>query len=74
MKLDPANYKCPGDGNDLTDLVEEALGDSRPLAYVPPPLRRASTAARRFEVIVTCPGAAGSGEPHQLTCAGTFTP
>ena len=74
MKLDPATYACPDHQTDLTDLVAEALdGGDTPLAYEPAPLlRRGATRSHHFQVIVTCAGAPG-GQPHSLTCAGTYT-
>ncbi len=70
MTLDPSRYECPEHHIDLTDLVEETLaGDGPPVAYFH---LRKPTAARPFQVIVTCPGANGAGA-HQLTCTGTRT-
>jgi hypothetical protein len=65
MILSPDRYACPDHHTDLTDQVEQAVGElGPPVAY-----RR----DRPFQVIVTCPGAAGD-PPHPLTCAGTHTP
>jgi hypothetical protein len=70
MTLDPSSYECAEHHTSLTGLVEEALeDDGPPLAY----FRLRSTAATSpFEVIVTCPGANGTGA-HQITYAGTQT-
>jgi hypothetical protein len=68
MILNPSSYECPEHHIDLTDLVGEMLGhDEPPVAYFR--LRR-TTAARPFQVIVTCPGADGEAA-HQLTCSGS---
>ncbi len=68
MTLEPSTYKCPEHNTDLTDLVAETLEeDGPPVAYRGP---RKATAARPFQVIVTCPGANGTGA-HRLTCSGT---
>jgi hypothetical protein len=70
MTLDPTIYQCPEHHTDLTDLVTEALEEEGPpVAYFG--LRKAAT-ARPFLVIVTCPGANGTGT-HRLTCTGTRT-
>lgn len=68
MTLVPSSYACPEHGTVLTPLVEEALEDEGPpVAYFK---LRNSSAVQPFEVIVTCPGANGTGA-HQLTCTGT---
>jgi hypothetical protein len=68
MTLDPGRYECPDHHTDLTGLVEEALDEQGPpVAY------RRRSRARRFQVIVTCPGT-GSTSAHRLTCTGTHTP
>jgi hypothetical protein len=68
MKLTPERYECPDHPVDLTEQVMDALDDDfRPVAY-----RDRSAPPRPFEVIVECPGHAGSGK-HSLTCAGMWT-
>jgi hypothetical protein len=68
MALDPSRYQCPDHGTDLTSQVELALEETGPpVAY------RKPAGPRPFQVIVTCPGASGTG-PHSLTCSGTHTP
>jgi hypothetical protein len=68
MTLNPDRYECPGHHADLTALVEEAVDEQGPpIAYRRPP------GPRPFQVIVTCPGADGTGA-HSLTCTGTQTP
>jgi len=72
MILDPARYECPDHHADLTGLVEDALEDQGPpVAYRRPLSGRQGTAARAFQVIITCPG---GGTPHSLTCTGTQAP
>ncbi len=69
MTLEPSTYECPEHHTDLTGLVAETLeDDGPPVAYY---VLRKTTAARPFQVIVTCPGANGTGA-HQLTCSGTW--
>jgi hypothetical protein len=72
MKLDPANYTCPDHDADLTGQVRDALDeDGPPVAYKRPDfLFGRKPGLCPFEVLVTCPG---GGQPHQLTCAGTWT-
>jgi hypothetical protein len=72
MILDPAHYECPDHGTDLTRLVEEALDDYAPPVAYPRKLSLSTRnrAIQPFQVIVTCPGMAGS-QPHRLTCTGT---
>lgn len=75
MELDPAIYTCPQDHSDLSPLVLQALGGTGlqvARAWLPP--FRSRPRPQPFEVIVTCPGAAGQPAPHQLTCAGTYRP
>jgi hypothetical protein len=73
MTLNPAQYKCLEHGTDLTELVEEALEDQgMDVAYGRPLLGRKAAGPQPFQVIVTCPGAGGTGA-HSLTCAGTQT-
>jgi hypothetical protein len=68
MTLNPSTYQCPEHRTDLTGLVAEALEDEGPpVAYWS---LRKRPAARPFSVIVTCPGANGTGA-HDLTCSGT---
>jgi len=82
VKLDPAAYECPTDQTDLTKLVVDELGGDglvSALIYagvtgLPRLLGRADKTPREFEVIVTCPGKAGDGKPHQQACSGTYTP
>jgi hypothetical protein len=69
MKLDPEHYRCPDHQADVTDQVKDALPEDEDLPRV--------TYGRRpargpFRVIVTCPGADGSGQ-HELTCRGTWS-
>jgi hypothetical protein len=72
MILDPTSYSCPEHHTDLTAQVAEALDDDAPpFAYVSV-FRRKPAGPRPFQVIVTCPGASGSGA-HELTCAGQWT-
>ena len=73
MILDPDTYVCPEHQADLTAQVQEALeDDGPPLAYWRLTLPgRGGSGPRRFRVIVTCPGTAGSAE-HQLACTGTW--
>jgi hypothetical protein len=72
MKLDPDDYTCPDHQTDLTSQVLDALDDDGPpVAYRRPGfLGGRKPGPRPFEVRVTCPG---GGQPHQLTCAGTWT-
>jgi hypothetical protein len=73
VTLDPGRYECPEHHVDLTDLVTEALAeefDMPAVAYRGRLFSGRRTGPRPFRVIVTCPGADGSGE-HPLTCAGT---
>lgn len=71
MTLDPGNYTCPDHHTDLTGQVRDALDqDGPPVAYRRGLLPGTKAGPRPFEVIVTCPGA--GGQPHQLTCAGTW--
>ena len=57
MTLDPVSYVCTAHNADLTALVTEALDDKAPpLAYFS---LRKKAGPRPFQVIVTCPGAAG---------------
>jgi hypothetical protein len=74
MKLDPAEYACPDHQIDLTGQVRDALedDDGTPLAYRRGLLPGGKAGPRLFQVIVTCPGPAGSSQPHELTCAGTW--
>jgi hypothetical protein len=74
MKLDPAEYACPDHHADLTSQVRDALDedDGTPLAYRRGLLPGKKSGPRPFQVIVTCPGPAGGGQPHELACAGTW--
>jgi hypothetical protein len=67
MALDPDRYECPDHHTDLTSQVEQALEE------IGPPVAYRKPGARPFQVIVTCPGASGTGR-HSLTCTGTHTP
>ena len=70
MTLDPSSYECAEHHTILTSLVEEALeDDGPPLAYF---RLRNKPATSPFQVIVTCPGANGTGA-HQITYTGTQT-
>lgn len=70
MTLDPSSYECAQHHTDLTSLVEEALeDDDPPVAHF---RLRSAPATSPFEVIVTCPGANGTGA-HQITYTGTQT-
>lgn len=73
VKLNPDNYTCPDHHTDLTRQVLDTLEeDWPPVAYGRRLLPARKAGPRPFEVIVTCPGAAGGGL-HELTCAGTWT-
>lgn len=73
MTLNPERYECAVHQIDLTNLVEEALEDQGiDVAYGRPPLARKPRGPQPFQVIVTCPGASGTGA-HSLTCTGTQT-
>jgi hypothetical protein len=75
MKLDPAEYSCPDHHIDLTGQVTDALDeedDRPPVAYPIWPLKGKPAGPRPFEVLVTCPGAPGRPQPHQLACTGTW--
>ena len=75
MKLDPADYTCPDHHADLTSQVRDALEEDGgpPVAYRRGLLPGKKSGPRPFQVIVTCPGPAGSSQPYQLACAGTWT-
>jgi hypothetical protein len=71
VTLDPGRYECPEHHVDLTGQVTEALElDSPPVIYKSPLFGGRRPGPRPFQVIVTCPGADGSGD-HPLTCTGT---
>ena len=73
MTLDPGHYECPDHHTDLTPLVQKALEEQGPPLAYQPPLGKPTPAARRFQVIVTCPGTSAA-PAHQLSCTGTRTP
>lgn len=73
MILEPTSYSCPEHQADLTALVTEALDDDGPPVAYDSIFRRRPAGPRPFQVIVTCPGAHGTGA-HQLTCEGNWTP
>jgi hypothetical protein len=74
MNLDPVAYICPDHHTDLTGQVHDALEEEgTPVAYRRGLLPGTKAVRRSFQVLVTCPGAAGSSQPHELTCAGTWT-
>jgi hypothetical protein len=72
MILEPISYSCPTHQTDVTTLVKDALDDddAPPVAFWG--LGKKMTGPRPFQVIVTCPGASGTGA-HQLTCTGNWT-
>ncbi len=73
MTLNPERYECAEHHIDLTDLVHEALEDlGIEVAYGRPALGRKPRGPEPFQVIITCPGASGTGA-HSLTCNGTQT-
>jgi hypothetical protein len=71
MTLDPSWYACPTHGIDLTDQVSQQLDDEdeAPVAFGGKGRRGGRS---EFEVVVSCPGEAGVGTAHRLTCRGTF--
>jgi len=70
MELRPPQYECSTHHKDLTELVIDALDDGPPLFYEVSRLQLSHRGARKFKVVVTCPGAEPDGPAHPLTCTG----
>lgn len=75
MRLNPAEYKCPTHGVDLTGEVTVAVEDSvftvQIVTFVRGVVGRPA-GPKPFKVAVTCPGQADASQPHSLICTGTY--